>query len=206
MVHLWLPIVRSLWGIYITGLNAPGRTPGPGRLFYGERRLRSVRLRYSLPSPSGIAGTPSFKPCVVGHSTQGTDAGIAQSVEQLICNQQVGGSSPSIGSMRGLVQSSPPIIPPFCDLTAWKDRKPWGRGDAALGTIRRCSSMVEHLPSKQVTRVRFPSPAPLDPFSSFSLLSLTARKDGKCCAGATPRGAITRRYTQEVKGAPLLRE
>lgn len=25
---------------------------------------------------------------------------------------------------------------------------------------RRCSSMVEHLPSKQDTRVRFPSPAP----------------------------------------------
>ena len=34
----------------------------------------------------------------IGHTTKTQYAGIAQSVEQLICNQQVGGSSPSTSS------------------------------------------------------------------------------------------------------------
>lgn len=36
---------------------------------------------------------------------------------------------------------------------------------------RRCSSMVEHLPSKQDTRVRFPSPAPYPDVAQFGQIA-----------------------------------
>lgn len=48
-------------------------------------------------------------------------------------------------------------------LLSLKQTPPEREGRPTTRRVRstcRCSSMVEHLPSKQVTRVRFPSPAP----------------------------------------------
>ena len=74
-----------------------------------------------------------------------------------------------------------------------------------LGTLRRCSSMVEHLPSKQVTRVRFPSPAPRG-FGKIPPMSpMTARKDEKCRAGSREglRGAPTQGCRQAARQGTL---
>jgi hypothetical protein len=141
-------------------------------------------------------------------------ASVAQLAEQLICNQQVKGSSPFAGSVvalrrmpargfaltvRSCVPSramrattkgsypsgqrgqtvnllasafvgSNPTLPTFAQLAGqltfrtavpWRERRVgFVEGDVERRAIRGCSSMVELLPSKQVTRVRFPSPAP----------------------------------------------
>lgn len=54
------------------------------------------------------------------------------------------------------------------------------------GHLRRCSSMVEHLPSKQVTRVRFPSPTPPDSSFSFSPSFLPGKTGSAWQGSATP--------------------
>ena len=118
--------------------------------------------------------------------------------EQLSCNQQVVGSNPTRGSKRGWPTPSPRDYL----LTGSRERPATRREWAvsAPGTIRRCSSMVELLPSKQETRVRFPSPAPWDrcsrspPFSLFFPLTARNRREvpGRNAATFRPGANQTR--------------
>ena len=80
-----------------------------------------------------------------------------------------------------------------------------GQAVSAPCTTRRRSSMVEHLPSKQDTRVRFPSPAPGSIWNpSPFLLFLAARKDEKCRADLVhPHGAPIPGCRQAVRHGVL---
>ena len=71
----------------------PGRTPAPPLCAMSGAVQNLFRFKSKIP----LTNADVFAIIVVA----GNCAGIAQSVEQLICNQQVGGSSPSTSSTRG---------------------------------------------------------------------------------------------------------
>ena len=88
--------------------------------------------------------------------TQFMNATVAQLVEQLICNQSVGGSSPLGGSKKFFENN---LIWGRC-LSGQKEQTvnlpayAFGGSNPSLPTDRECSSMVEPQPSKLVMSVR----------------------------------------------------
>lgn len=66
------------------------------------------------------------------------------------------------------------------------------RFDSGLSPQRRCSSMVEHLPSKQATRVRFPSPAPT--VSHVPPVFFDGSESTRSAAQGSPNSCAVRHY------------
>ena len=71
------------------GIRAPPGVPGglAGEEKFQKKIDKRKTLCYTIPC------------CWAEHANYGRHAGVAQPVEQLICNQQVGGSNPSTSSI-----------------------------------------------------------------------------------------------------------
>ena len=96
---------------------------------------------------------------------------LAQMGARLVRDQEAAGSSPAIGTT--------PVWGNRGDhFLSIDTRERPGRGGSPLAApeIRRCSLMVKHLPSKQDSGVRFPSPAPGEMPLSYHLAIQNGRR------------------------------
>ena len=139
--------------------------------------------------------------CVVPRGARGTPAVVAQRQSSRLVIGRLWVRVPPTAP-RGDAHTPPHDSPPD---DGSERRAPAGGRYRLPSAIRWCSSMVEHLPSKQAVRVRFPSLAPWGysrrPRSIFpsSFLFLAARKDEKCRVGVPPSSDSVRKHRGVAK-------